>query len=409
MSAAPPPAAPSGPLSGLTVLDLSRLLPGPFASQILVQLGAEVLKVEAPAAGDYLRHMPPLVAGQSAAYAALNHSKRSLALDLKHPEGPALLRALAERADILIEGFRPGVMDRLGVGYEALRAVNPRLIYCAISGYGQTGPLSQRAGHDLGYLALTGLLSMGGLSAPGQPAQPVMPGVQVADLAGGSLYAVIGILAALLQRARTGLGQFVDAAITDGAASLGVMLQANDAAGQPQPAPGQDTLTGGRPAYGLYRCADGEWLTVSALEPHFFARFCALIGLPQLAHDGLAQGARAEKVRAQIEAQLATRPRGAWLALFEGEDLCVEPMLDLAQARTSPLARSRGWFDTAGDDTSPTPRLNPRLLPAHPPPAPTPAPALGADTEAALLKFGFEAAQIDQWREAGLFGRRRRS
>ena len=217
MSTAAPPPSPARPLDGLLVLDLSRLLPGPFATLLLADLGATVLKIEDTQGGDYARYFPPLGGSMSAVFAALNRDKRGLALNLKLPAARVVLLRLVDRADVLVESFRPGVMARLGLGPETLAARNPRLIYCAISGYGQTGPLTEKAGHDFNYMALAGLAGVTGTRDAGV----VLPGVQTADIAGGALYPVVGILAALHERTRTGKGRLVDASMTDGAAGLG--------------------------------------------------------------------------------------------------------------------------------------------------------------------------------------------
>lgn len=389
------------PLEGLTVLDLSRLLPGPFATLLLADLGATIVKIEPPRGGDYARWFPPSAGGTSGLFAALNRNKQGLVLNLKAPDGPALLKRLVADADILIESFRPGVMDRLGVGYEALRAVNPRLIYCAISGFGQTGPLAQRAGHDLGYLALSGLLGVSG--AQGQAQQP---GFQAADVAGGSLYGVIGILAALHQRTRTGEGQLVDVSMTDGAAGLGVMMHAKQHLdGQPI-GPGTDELAGSRPCYRVYRCADGKQLAVGALEPKFWSALCTAIGVPHLISDGLATGDRGAAVIAELDALFGTRTRDDWVDHLADFDVCVEPVLQLDEVAEHPLATHAGWFGThgraEGETTWRHQYPNPRLLPAAPPPAATPAPTLGADTRAVLARAGLTADEVEALFAAGV-------
>ncbi|MEZ4468707.1 MAG: CaiB/BaiF CoA-transferase family protein, partial [bacterium] len=240
---------------------------------MLADLGASIIKVEEPRGGDYARHFPPLGGRMSGVFAALNRDKRGIVLDLKRPEGRDALLRLAARADVLIESFRPGVMDRLGLGWDALHAASPRLIVCSISGFGQTGPLAERAGHDLGYMAIAGLLGLGGRAG-----EVVQPGVQTADIAGGALYGVVGILAALHQRATTGLGQRVDASMTDGAAGLGLMVHAKQHLDQRPTAPGEDDLAGGRLCYRTWRCADGRWLAVGALEPKFWSTLCGAMG-----------------------------------------------------------------------------------------------------------------------------------
>lgn len=382
------------PLEGLRVLDLTRLLPGPFATLLLADLGARVIKIEAPRTGDYARWMPPLGGRMSAIFAALNRDKESVALDLKRPEGRAAFEALAAGADIVVDSFRPGVMARLGLGYEHLSALNPRLIGCAITGYGQTGPLAHKAGHDLNYVALAGL---GGVT--GVDGQPVTPGLQMADIAGGALYGVIGILAALHARHRTGHGRFVDASMTDGVAGLGMMLHARQYLDGESVGPGFDLLAGDRPCYRIYRCKSGGALAVGALEPKFWMGLCAAIGRPDLASDGLATGRRKIRPQAELEALFASRTRDEWVALLAEHDVCVEPVLSLEEARDSAHARHRGLFGTHRHPVEGVEFFhqypNPGLLPGlEPPKDPRPAPGLGQHTRAVLIEAGLDADAV---------------
>ncbi|MCA9581196.1 MAG: CoA transferase, partial [Myxococcales bacterium] len=262
------------PLSGVRVLDLSRLLPGPYATLVLQDLGATVDKLEDTAGGDYLRFLPPLAEGENPGFAALNRGKRSLSLDLKHPEGVRVFRRLVGAYDVLVEGFRPGVMERLGLSYETLSVDHPRLIYCAITGYGQDGPHRDRAGHDLSYLARAGIVAMAGPAGD----IPALPGMQAADVAGGALPAAIGIVAALLDRARTGRGTYLDLSVAEGALALG-MLGLMPALAGVSAARGEDLLTGGLAVYGTYLAKDGVPVTMATLEPKFWMTFCAQVGL----------------------------------------------------------------------------------------------------------------------------------
>src|SRR4051812_4719628 len=260
-------------LHGIRILDLSRLLPGPFLTMILADLGADVVKVEDPKLGDYMRQIPPARGGMSGRYLAVNRGKRSIVLDLKAPAGRDALLRMAARADVVVESFRPGVLDKLGVGYEALAAVNPGIVVCSISGFGQTGPYVDRAGHDLGYLALAGVLAMGG--PPG--GAPMMPGVQIADLAGGALWSATAILAALVGRHRTGRGAHLDISMTEGAMALVAAELGNLACGVAATR-GTATLNGGLACYGIYRTADDRYLAVGALEPKFWLALNQAIG-----------------------------------------------------------------------------------------------------------------------------------
>jgi alpha-methylacyl-CoA racemase len=309
-------------LAGIRVLDLTRLLPGGFCTLLLADFGADVIKVEDMGAGDYARADP-------ASFAALNRGKRSIQLDLKSDAGRQAFLRLARDADVVIESFRPGVMDRLGVGWDVLREVKPTLVYCAITGYGQDGPLSARAGHDLNYLARTGVLALSG------DASPVQSSVQIADVAGGALMAAFGILAAL----RTGQGQFVDISMADGALSLLAMPAAQLLAGGAPPRRGELVLGGRLLCYRPYRCADG-WVSMGALEPKFWAAFCRGVERPDLVeHQFDAPGSDAH---AEVEAIFAGRSRAEWEA-FNGEhDCCVEPVLELDEALADEHVRARG-------------------------------------------------------------------
>lgn len=389
------------PLEGVRVLDLSRLYPGPFATLVLADLGAEIIKVEAPRGPDYTRFFPPLGKTMSGAFAALNRDKRGVAIDLKKPSGVAVLQRLATASDVLLESFRPGVMDRLGVGYETLSAKNERLVYCSITGYGQRGPLSQRAGHDMNYQAIAGVLGL-----TGQRGEVVQPGIQAADVGGGALYGVIGVLAALYERERTGRGRFVDVSMTDGVGGLGIMHHARQHLdGEPTSA-GGDMLAGEALCYRTWRCGDGRFLSVGALEPKFWMAFCAAVERPDLMGDGFATGKRRAVVLAELEALFASRTRDEWAALLGPVDCCVEPVLDPGEARAHPHAAARGLYGTHVHPTEETEFLhlypNPSLLPGAEPPAdPRPAPTLGQDTGAVLLEAGYTQDEIDALRADG--------
>ncbi|UVE18981.1 CoA transferase [Pseudomonas sp. LS44] len=326
-----------GPLSSLKILDFSTLLPGPFASLLLGDMGAEVLRIESPTRMDLVRVMPPHDGGASAAHAYLNRNKRSLALDLKRPEALEVVKQLLGAYDIVLEQFRPGVMERLGLGYEALKAINPRLIYVSITGYGQTGPYKDRAGHDINYLALSGVAAQTGRRDTG----PLPLGVQVADIAGGSFHAVMGLLAAVIQRQQTGEGQYIDISMTDCAFSLHAMGGAGYLACGEEPQMESQSLNGGS-FYDYYRSRDGRWLSVGSLEPQFMQQLCSALGRPELAARGLSrkpEDQQALKRELQIEFEL--RDFAEWCELFAGLDACVEPMLGLAEAIEHPQLKAR--------------------------------------------------------------------
>ncbi len=387
------------PLAGVRVFDLSRLLPGPYASLVLADLGADVIKVEDRGGGDYLRWMPPLAGQQSGAFHALNRNKRSLALDLKSPRGPEVMKRLAAGADVVLESFRPGVLDRLGVGWEALREVNPRLVLCSISGYGQDGPYRGVAGHDLDYCAIAGVLDVNG------PAErPVPLGVQVADLCGGAWPAVAGILAALLRRGVTGLGAHVDIAMADGAAAMLAMPQAMaDARGSPLRRE-RELLNGGSACYRVYRTSDGRHVALGALEPQFFTRFCAAAGVPELAErqfDGDGRGPVDELV-----ALFASRTRDQWTRLGQEHDCCLAPVLTGDEPRADPQLKARGLFlsvETPWEGKALPSLATPVRLAGVRAPL-RPAPRLGADTDAVLREAGYSAGDVLALRAAGVVG-----
>ncbi|MGX5218765.1 CaiB/BaiF CoA transferase family protein [Pseudomonas segetis] len=328
----------TGPLASLKVLDFSTLLPGPFASLLLADMGAQVLRVESPTRTDLVRVLPPHVDGVSASHAYLNRNKRSIALDLKQAAAVEVVRQLVQDYDIVLEQFRPGVMDKLGIGYQALKAINPRLIYVSITGYGQTGPYKDRAGHDINYLALAGVASYTGRSESG----PLPLGVQLADLAGGSLHGVMGLLAAVIQRNVTGEGQHVDISMTDCAFSLNAMAGAGYLAAGVEPEMQKQALNGGS-FYDYYRTRDGRWISVGSLEPQFMQQFCAAIGRPELAASGLsAKPEEQQALKRELEIEFEKHDFDELCQRFAQIDACVEPMLSFSEACEHPQAKARG-------------------------------------------------------------------
>ena len=328
----------NGPLASLKILDFSTLLPGPFASLLLADMGAQVLRVESPTRMDLVRVLPPHVDGTSASHAYLNRNKRCIALDLKQAEAVEVVKQLVQEYDIVLEQFRPGVMDKLGVGYEALKAINPKLIYVSITGYGQTGPLRDRAGHDINYLALAGVASYTGRRETG----PLPLGVQLADIGGGSLHGVMGLLAAVIHRQQTGEGQQVDVSMTDCAFSLHGMAGAGYLAAGVEPEMEGLALNGGS-FYDYYRTRDGRWFSVGSLEPQFMQQFCTAIGRPELAARGLSpKPEEQQSLKREIAIEFEKQDFTHWLERFAALDACVEPMLSLAEAVEHPQLRERG-------------------------------------------------------------------
>lgn len=388
----------SGPLSTLKVLDFSTLLPGPFASLLLADMGAEVLRIESLSRMDLVRVLPPHDGGVSASHAYLNRNKRSIALDLKKPEAVAMVKQLVAEYDIVLEQFRPGVMDKLGVGYAALKAINPKLIYVSITGYGQSGPYKDRAGHDINYLALAGIASYTGRRETG----PLPLGIQAADIAGGSLHGVIGLLAAVIQRQATGQGQQVDISMTDCAFSLHGMSGAGYLAAGVEPAMENQALNGGS-FYDYYRTRDGRWLSVGSLEPQFMQQFCAAIGRPELAARGLSQKPEDQQaLKREIEIEIERRDFAEWSQVFAGLDACVEPMLNLSEAVEHPQLKARGLVTEvprAGQAPQRQIACPIKFSSGLPEPRHIGA-ALGAHTEAVMAELGYSPEQIAQLKAA---------
>ncbi|MEV0884179.1 CaiB/BaiF CoA-transferase family protein [Streptomyces microflavus] len=331
-----------GPLTGVRVVELAGIGPGPFAAMLLADLGADVVRVDRPGG-------PAL--GIDPAYDITNRNKRSVLVDLKDESGAGRVLDLVERADILIEGYRPGVAERLGVGPGACLARTPKLVYGRMTGWGQDGPLAERAGHDIAYLALTGTLSM--IGRPDEP--PVVPANLVGDYAGGSLYLVVGVLAAL-QHARTpgGSGQVVDAAIVDGAAHLASMIHGMLAAGSWQDRRGANLLDGGCPFYGTYATSDGGHMAVGPLEGQFYAEFAGLLGIADAFPDRW-DLARWDELRAAVAERFLTRTRAEWTEVFDGTDACVAPVLSLREAPHHPHLAARSTFVEHSGITQPAP------------------------------------------------------
>lgn len=324
-------------LSNLKVLDLSTLLPGPFATMMLADFGADVLRVEAPGRSDLVRELAPFADGTSTKHAMLNRSKKSIGLDLKKPEAIDIVKKLVQEYDIVVEQFRPGVLDRLGIGYEALKAVNPKVIFCSITGYGQTGPYRDRGGHDNNYISISGVNGYSGRE--GQPT-PLM-GTQIADIAGGSMHAVIGLLAAVNHRHVTGEGQYIDISMTDATFTLNAMFGSDYLAAGEEPQLEKGWLNGGT-FYDYYLTADNRNLSVGSLEPHFFKRLCLTVGGEEL----LALGSQLDtdsqrRFKQTLAEAIKQKTLQEWQALFADKDACVEPVLSFAEACENPQIQAR--------------------------------------------------------------------
>jgi crotonobetainyl-CoA:carnitine CoA-transferase CaiB-like acyl-CoA transferase len=391
------------PLAGLTVLDLSRLLPGGFCSLLLADFGADVIKVEDTGMGDYVRWSPPYYEGaeqtsRSALFLSLNRGKRSIRVNLKSEQGKQVLVRLAREADVLLESFRPGVLDRLGVGYERLRQENPGLVYCAISGYGQDGPNRARSGHDMNYLGLNGILGLTGE----RDGPPVQAAGQIADLGGGALMAAVGILVALRERERSGEGQFVDCSMFDGALSWLVMLAAETFATGRAPRRGDVGLAGRYNCYRPYECADG-YVTLGALEPKFWQAWCEGVGREDLLVSQF-DGPGSESHDA-VTAIFKQRTREQWRAFASEHDCCLEPVLELDEVLDSELVRAREMvvaIEQPGVER-PVKQLGVPIKLGRTPgePGRAPGPALGEHTDEVLAAAGFSEPEIASLYEAG--------
>lgn len=395
--------SPGGPLAGLRVLDLTRLLPGPVATMHLADLGAEVIKIEDTGAGDYARAMGPdertahPEGGDSLFFRIVNRNKKSLRLDLKQASGVEIFLCLARNADVIFESFRPGVVDKLGIGYEAVKAINPRIVYCAITGYGQTGPWAELAGHDLNYLAISGLLDQIGTHDGINPGAPAIPNLQIGDLLGGALTPLLGVLAAVIGAKTTGQGSHVDVAMTDAVLAHNIFpLVATLAHGKPAPR-GADLLTGGVPCYGVYRTADERYLAVGALEPKFWTQLCTVIDRPELAPFGLATGSEGRRVKNELAALIELHPLAHWQTVFAATDCCVTPVLRLDETLRHPQIIARKMVADIGGTKQFAP---PYKLSSWPWEAAIPAPASGADSDAVLEKAGFTEPEIAAFRQA---------
>ncbi len=388
-----------GALSGLKVLDLSRLLPGPFCSMLMADLGADVIKVEDPKMGDYIRWWPPKIGLNSGFHVVLNRNKRSLTLNLKHPEAKVIFEKLAAGADVVLEGFRPGVMAKLGLGYKSLERINPRLVYCAISGYGADGVLVNKTGHDVNYLGLSGVLSYSGKDTP------TMAGVQIADVGGGGLLAAFAVMAALFARERLGRGQFVDISMADGSFAWNCLRWGKFIADGKVPEPGDDLLNHGLACYNIYQTLDGRYMSLGALEPQFWQSFCQTAGRPQWDTPLYFEpGAHQKELTESVSEFFRQKSMAEWVEHFKDANCCCEPVLNLDEVMESELMKGRAmvvdlvhesWGAYKQLGIAPKFSLTPGSLSSH-------APELGEHTGPILEELGYSAAKIEDLKNSGI-------
>jgi len=385
-------------LDGLKILDLTRLLPGAFCSQMLADLGAEVLKIEQPEGGDYNRSFPPLNRAESGSFLLLNRNKKSLTLNLKSSEGKVILRKLVRDTDVLLEGFRPGVMDRLGLSYNSLAEDNPRLIYCAICGYGQNGPKRLKPGHDINYMAEVGALQLFGKAGEG----PIVPGLSVADVGGGSLMASIGILAAVIARGVTGKGQFVDVSMHDGAISWLALHGADQLFGGIEPKGGERPFIGQAPCYNVYLCADKKYVALGLIEAHFWHRFCDAVGLATLKGEQWPVGDRCAQQKKLLAALFVTQPRDVWVDTLAKADIPFGPVLSMEEAFADAHARHREMLQSVNHpEEGVIPQLGfPVKYSDTPCTIRSAPPMLGEHTDLVLSSLGYRPDEIETFRRS---------
>ncbi len=387
-----------GPLSGFKMLDLSRLLPGPYCSLLLADLGMEVLKIEDPEQGDYMRQMGPIRKKDGAYFLALNRNKKSMTLNLKVQEGKEVFYKLIDIYNIILEGFRPGVMDRLGIGYETLKKRNPGVILCSLSGYGQNGPYRDRSGHDINYIGLAGILELTGTKETG----PIIPGVQIADIGGGAMMAAIGILSAIVYRQKTGQGQHLDIAMHDGVLSWLSIHAGKFLSDRELPQRGEMHLSGRYACYQVYPTRDGRYMSVGALEPKFWKNFCEAIGKKELIPKQFIEGEERIRIIQEIKELFQTKTLKEWTDFFKEVDACCEPILRVDEVFEHPHVLFRRMVMEYEHPVEGRVKQvgNPVKSSHFTFPSPTPAPQRGEHTLEVLKEIGYSESDIQRFKEA---------
>jgi alpha-methylacyl-CoA racemase len=394
----------TGPLKGIRILDFTRLYPGPLGTMMLADMGAEVIKIEDMNTPDYMRFYPPYIASESAGFLAVNRSKRSIALNLKHKKGVDIFFSLLPTTDIVVEQFRPGVMDEIGLDYETARRVKTNIIYVSLTGYGQSGPYARDAGHDINYIGYAGILSTTGSRKTG----PIIPGPQIADVAGGAYMTIIACLSALWAREKTGEGQKVDVSMLDAILPLMTLQIAHYHAAGLAPDPGEAALeaalSGGLACYGVYRCADGKYIALGILEEKFWKSFCEMVGRPEWLGLQFVIGEEAERLRGAIAALFQTRSRDEWIAAAKEYDTCLTPVLEIGEVEKDSHVQARNMII---EQTHPVcGRIKGIGVPlkfSQTPAKPSlPPPVLGKDTASILEEIGYKPEEIKGLRKEGI-------
>lgn len=389
----------SGPLEGIRIIDFTRLYPGPFGTQLLGDLGAEVIKLENKDSPDYIRFFPPTFKKEGAGYMAVNRNKKSFAIDTRSDEGKELFFKLVEKSDVVVEQFRPGVIKTMGLGYEAAASRNTKIIYCSITGFGQTGPYSQIPGHDMNYMGLAGITDTIGV----KDGDPVIPGIQVADVAGGGLMSVIGILSALTAREKTGRGQHVDVSMFDGILPFMGMHYSGYLAGGGMPTRGDTFLSGGLVCYDVYKTKDEKYITVGALEYKFWERVCELIGKEEWKDKQFVEGEERDRIKGELKAIIISKTRDEWMEIFRGEESMTEAVLTIDEVEKDPHALARDMIVEMDHPTEgkvkgigiPIKFSDTEAKEIKPPPV------LGQHNDEILRLIGLSEEEIDGLREKG--------
>ena len=386
-------------LEGIKILDLTRLLPGPYCSMLLADLGAEVLKIEEPSQGDTMRLREPFLKKESMQYLILNRNKRSLTLNLKIPKAKEIFYKLVATNDVILESFRPGVVQRLGIGYESVKKINPRIVYCSITGYGQDGPYRDVPGHDINYLGISGILSMTGE----KDGPPIVPGLPIADV-GGGLFAAFAILAGIMARDRTGRGQYIDMSMLDGLVSFLTLYAANYFGTGKPPLRGEFRQSGIYPFYNIYKTKDGKYLTLGCSEPHLWANLCKALEREDLIEYQFDEGEKREEAFQFLRKTFRTRPRDEWIEILRKADVCVAPVNDLSEVFADPHVLYRNMLKEVEHPIEG--RIKqlgfPWKFSDTPCQIKTPPPALGEQTEEVLRNLGYSKDDINSFRKDGI-------